>query len=486
MTLLEEATDLAKGGVVLPLTAAQFEIWLAQQLDPNSPAYNIGEYIEIHGSIDVVLFERALRRVVSEAEALQVKIVADGSGQILGAPPSWSLPVFDLSFEPDARGIAEAWMRADLARPVDLTRGPLFGFALFKASERQFFWYARYHHILMDGYSMWLIASRLADVYTALCAGLRVHESPFGRLHHLVDEDACYRSTEVWADDRRFWLDYLSGQQGLARLKEPASGIGRGFVRQSTVLQKSTTERMSALARRMDARVPEIVSAIAAMLIHRVTAFEEPIFGLAVANRTGSLRTIPGMTSNVIPVRLSFHSRTTVSELVGQAVQRIRAGLEHQRYRFGELRRDLGISGRTFYGLGVNFMRFNYEFNFAGSEITAHNLSLGPIEELSVVVCERAVGGPLRIDFDGNPAVFNADELVDYQGRFVRLLEAAVAEPDRAIGRLDILSASERQTIVRIGTRRRVRSRLPACLSCLRRKRRGRRMRRRLCLPSSS
>ena len=33
--------------------------------------------------------------------------------------------------------------------------------------------------------------------------------------------------------------------------------------------------------------------------------------------------------------------------------------------------------------------------------------------------------------------------------RFVRLLEAAVADPDRAIGRLDILTAAERSTILR-------------------------------------
>ena len=33
--------------------------------------------------------------------------------------------------------------------------------------------------------------------------------------------------------------------------------------------------------------------------------------------------------------------------------------------------------------------------------------------------------------------------------RLVRLLEAAVTEPDRAIGRLDILGAAERQTILR-------------------------------------
>ncbi len=61
-------------------------------------------------------------------------------------------------------------MRTDLARPIELTSGPLFGFALFKASADRFFWYARYHHIVMDGFSMWLVARRLAGIYTQLSA----------------------------------------------------------------------------------------------------------------------------------------------------------------------------------------------------------------------------------------------------------------------------------------------------------------------------
>jgi len=48
------------------LSTAQLGIWFAQQLNPSSPAYNIGEYLEIHGSVDAVSFERALQQVVAE------------------------------------------------------------------------------------------------------------------------------------------------------------------------------------------------------------------------------------------------------------------------------------------------------------------------------------------------------------------------------------------------------------------------------------
>jgi Condensation domain len=59
-------------------------------------------------------------------------------------------------------------MKADLAKVVDLLHGPFFCFALFKAAPDQFFWYERFHHILMDGFGVTLFERRVADVYTAL------------------------------------------------------------------------------------------------------------------------------------------------------------------------------------------------------------------------------------------------------------------------------------------------------------------------------
>ena len=43
----------------LPLSAAQLGLWFAQKIDPQSAAYNIGDYVEIHGSVDPALFQLA-------------------------------------------------------------------------------------------------------------------------------------------------------------------------------------------------------------------------------------------------------------------------------------------------------------------------------------------------------------------------------------------------------------------------------------------
>src|SRR5258705_9966825 len=86
-------------GEAFALSSAQLGIWFAQKLSPASPAYNIGEYIEVDGAIDETLFERALAQVIAEADVLRIQI-DEQSGeprQVVSAASVWSLPAIDVS-----------------------------------------------------------------------------------------------------------------------------------------------------------------------------------------------------------------------------------------------------------------------------------------------------------------------------------------------------------------------------------------------------
>ncbi|KOV35326.1 hypothetical protein ADK60_09480, partial [Streptomyces sp. XY431] len=171
----------------VPLLATQAAIWYAQALDPDSPVYNTGDAVEITGPLDAGLFESALRRTVDEADALSAVVVADGPDGPDGpdgaedADPSprqrltpgrpWTLHHLDLRAEADPEAAAETWMRADLARPVDLTEGPLFTQALIRLAEDRHWWYQRVHHLAVDAYALTLLTGRVAELYTALAAG---------------------------------------------------------------------------------------------------------------------------------------------------------------------------------------------------------------------------------------------------------------------------------------------------------------------------
>ena len=358
----------------------------AQQIDPSNPVYNIGEYVEIDGVIDPSLFERALRQVVAETEALRVQLVEDAEGprQIIDASPAWSMPIIDVSAETDARAAAEAWMKADLARPIDPTRGPLFGYALFKASADRFFWYARYHHIVMDCFGMSLVAQRLAEVYSGLADGHAVGDGPFGPFASLLEQDAAYRASEQFAHDRQYWLDHLAAQPEAITLGGPPgqSNKPNGFLRQSAHLHPSTLTRLDALAASIGASPARIITAATAIFLHRMTGAEDLALSLPVAARNSLSRRIPGMAANLLPLRLTVSSRMTVSDVIGQTARQIRELLDHQHCQLADLRRDLGrlVNDRALWGPAVNFMRFNYDLSLPANRSTAHNLAYGPIE----------------------------------------------------------------------------------------------------------
>ena len=223
-----------------------------------------------------------------------------------------------------------------------------------------------------------------------------------------------------------------------------------GKIRRTIYLQDECAANLHAIARRTGTTIPQIITATAAIFLHRLIGETDLIIGLAAAARTRVSRRIPGMLANVLPLRLALHPGLSVSEVVGRTALQMRRGLRRQRFPFGDLRRDARAleDGRPVFALAVNIMPFDYSFRFADCEAIANNLSLGPVDDLAISVYDRSDGGPIRIDFDANPVRYEEADLADYQDRFLRLL-AAAADPERPIGALDILSADERRTLLR-------------------------------------
>nr|BBD17741.1 non-ribosomal peptide synthetase [Streptomyces sp.] len=434
-----------------PLSGAQEGIWFAQRLDPANAAYNTGEYVEIHGPVDTGLFEAALRRTVAEAETFGLRYTEtpDGPRAVLAPDDDWPLHLVDVGDEPDPQGAAEAWMRADLATAVELTEGPLFTQALFRAAPDRWFWYQRAHHILFDGYGYTLVVQRLATVYSALVAGEEVPASRFAPVGTLADEEAAYRASERFERDRAFWTERFADAPGAVSFTESVAAPVPGARRRTTDLTAPEVARLTAAAARLGSDKAELlVLTAAAAYVHRVTGARDVVLGLPVMNRFGSaaLR-IPGMVSNILPLRVTLKPATTVSELARSVTTELRAILRHQRYRGEDLRRDLKLLGgaRRLYGPVVNLVPFVNDPVFGACPTSYHHLTGGPVEDLSVTVRPGPGGTGMNIAFDANPQLYTEAELAGHQERFLLLLERiAEAEADLPIARTPLLRDDER------------------------------------------
>ncbi|MFG2227281.1 amino acid adenylation domain-containing protein [Streptomyces sp. NPDC048644] len=442
----------------LPLTAAQAGMWYAQHLDPDSPAQNTAECLEIRGPLDPVLFAEALHRTVGETDALRVRIeeTPDGPRQfaIDIEPPGHGFPLYaaDLRDQGDPSAVAGSWMRDDLARPFDLAAGPLFRHALFQVGDDHWLWYQRVHHIVLDGFGYALVARRAAEVYRALAAGDTPGPSPFGRLGDLVADDAAYRASDAREADRAHWRDTFADRPDVPGLAGRTALPQRTFLRQTARIDTGLTGRIEKLADEIRATWPEVLMAAQALYVSRATGSAGVVLGVPMMGRMGSaaLR-IPGMVMNVVPLRLHVTPATTFAELTRQVVLGVRAARRHQRYRYEDIRRDLGLlgEGRALVGPLVNVMPFDYGPDFAGAPSEAHNLSAGPVEDLTVNVYDRGDGAGLRIDHDGNPALYGQAELAAHQERFLELLGRVTdGDPHRPLAAHALPTAAEHTTVV--------------------------------------
>ncbi|MEV4443594.1 amino acid adenylation domain-containing protein, partial [Streptomyces sp. NPDC049577] len=219
------------------------------------------------------------------------------------------------------------------------------------------------------------------------------------------------------------------------------------FLRQTATLPQTALDSLRAAARTTRTSWSALVVAATAAYLHRVTGIEDVTLGIPVGARHGAAaRNVPGMVSNELPLRVRVSPATTVADLLRQVSAELKDLLRHQRHRYEDLRRDLRLldEGRHLFGPMVNIMPFDFDVTFAGHPITVHNVSNGPVGDLSIAVYDRSDGSGLHFSFDANPALYEPAGLARLQERFLAFLTAlATADPGLPVGRLDTLTAPE-------------------------------------------
>ncbi|AKJ29077.1 non-ribosomal peptide synthetase [Caldimonas brevitalea] len=440
-----------------PLSPAQQEIWIAEQLNPGTGVYNTAGYADIRGPVDVARFGAALRQTMAEADCLRAVFHDHGEGprQTPNDTMAWPFPLIDVSGEPDPQAAAEAWMQADLAQPPDFAHGPLFRMALFRAAPDRFFWYLCGHHLVADAFGLTLLMHRLAEIYSALMLQQAPPPAWFGKLEDMIAADRDYHTSDALEHDRTYWISRLAGCPEAVSLSTGTAAAAAAppgkFHRQWAELPAATGDALRAIARDNGAGVPPLLIALVAAYLYRMTGQEDLVLGLPVTGRPGrELRRIPGMLANVLPLRFEMTPNLGFGALFQQTAREVRQALRHQRYRGETMLRDLQQAGAVarLYAHNVNVMAFDSEVWFAGHAGRTCNLSNGPVDDLSLTIYDDGEGKGLRIAFDAPAALYTEDELSGHRERFIRLANTLVADLGAPIAAVDLMAAEERQRLL--------------------------------------
>ncbi|MFG3497629.1 amino acid adenylation domain-containing protein [Streptomyces sp. NPDC047928] len=432
----------------IPVTGGQSGIWLAQQIEPDSSAFNVSFVMDLRGDIDLDRLTAAVRQAAEEAESLHVRVVTD-NGAPRQVPTRFpvDVPVVDLRDEPDPTAAARRWMEADRDRPTDLACGPLFAQVLIRLADDRLWWYQRYHHIVIDGTGIAQITGRAGDLYTV--DGPTA--APEWALSRLVASDTAYRASRRYEEDRAYWLERMADRPEPVRLVERSSGPTKRRLRRTAEIPASAAARLRAAAVAAGARPSRLLVAAVAAYLHRVTGEQDLVLGLPVTTRQDpASRHVPGMVSNILPLRLTVRPDMTGAGLLDAVGTAIAETVAHSRYRAEDLARDLGLVDgvQELVGPTVNVLPIGDGIRFRDHEADLVPQWLGPVSDLAITISDFRDGQGLRVLVDADADVCDEPTLAEHQRRLLMLLTSLADDLSGPVARVELTSGAERDRLL--------------------------------------
>src|ERR1043165_4542536 len=276
-----------------PLSFSQERLWFLDQLDPNSPAYNIHSATRFQGPLNIQAIEQALTELTRRHESLRTTFsVVDGRPiQVIAEPAPFRVELIDLSeLEPSEREReAERIATAEAECPFDLSKGPLLRIHLIRLGENDHLWVENIHHIISDDWSMKIFTQELAELYRAFSQG---QPSPYSDLPlQYVDFAQWQRDWlqgEVLDAQIAYWKKQLDGTLPVLQLPtdrpRPANQNYRG-THETFLVPTPLYNALKTVGEKEGVTLFMLVLAAFNTLLHRYSGQDDIIVGSPIAGR---------------------------------------------------------------------------------------------------------------------------------------------------------------------------------------------------------
>ncbi|MBK0053231.1 non-ribosomal peptide synthetase [Stenotrophomonas sp. S39] len=420
---------MTAAGLATPvaLTEAQSGLWFAQRLAPDNPSFNTAHAVWIEGALDVAAFVAAANQAAAEAQALALRFAEGEDGQPLQWHDAAHVPLLalhDLSADADPAASARAAMQADRLAPVDPTRDRISQQVLFDLGGQRWVWYLRVHHLAADGYGMALFSDRVC----ALHAG-RGGE-PLPPLAGVLADDAAYRSDARREQAGQWWREQLRGAPAAAGLAGTVAA-GSDALRWVQPLGAAFRDLLLQTSVRWLQPWPDVLVALSAEYLRRMSAVEEVVLGVPYMGRLGNASArVPSMVMNVLPLRVAA-GEGSVEAFARGIGRQLSQGRRQGRYRGEQMRRDLGLVGvqQRLHGPLVNVQPFYKPLALPGVEATLEVLCTGPVDDLTLGF--RGDGQALLdLEIEANPALYSLDDVQAHAVRLQHFVSTALQAND--------------------------------------------------------
>ena len=436
------------------LTRSQFLLWLGQRLHPEAPLYNMVLAFDIGGPVDPMHFDRAFGALVERSDAMRT-VIEESEGVPRQRVRDWfdrQVEHVDLSGYENPEEALRSWVRERAARQFNL-RDCLFDTALLRLAPDRRVWYLNQHHLITDGWSTALTYRYVADLYQRSVAGDLAEAPPLPSYAAYAEFEQAFRSAPVFGRMREHW------ERKLANAPEPIRLYGKRPARETTRTERLTRDLGAERSRRLREVAAEagagaltanfslanVFSTALFAYLHRVSGQRRLAVGTPSHNRrTAAFRQTVGVFIEVFPLVVEVAEGDTFGSLFRKV--QAEAGMF---LRYAQPGASTPEVNRSFNVL-LNYIHASFPA-FAGLPMRSEWVHAGHGDSrhhLRLQVHDFDEAGSFLLHFDFNAALFDATEREAAADHFLRVLDAFLADPNRLVREVALLSPTEAQLLL--------------------------------------
>ncbi|MCC5648472.1 amino acid adenylation domain-containing protein [Nostoc sp. XA013] len=435
---------------ILYLSSTQERLWLLHQLQPNTPLYNESTLLRFTGVLNTLALEKSINEIIKRHEILRTsfQILDEQTLQVIVPAIAFTLTTIELDTYSEAK--VNQLVTAKAREAFDLSQAPLFRGTLIRLGEQEHILLLTKHHIISDGWSWQIFYRELAALYQgfyqdspATLPDLPIQYADFALWQRQYLNDKSHQLT--------YWKQQLKDAPPILNLPtdypRPAQQSFQG-ARATIVIEQAIADALKTFSQQEGVTLFMVLLAAFKTLLYRYTGQTDLLVGTPVANRTHSeIENLLGCFVNTLVLRTDVSGEPSFRDLVKRVRDTALAAYTHQGFPFEQLVKELQPE-RTLSHTPL----FQVMFVFQDAPMLAlqlPNLTLAPLMvdngtakfDLTLYVEDTKQGLIGFLEY--NSELFHADTVNRMVGHFKTILLGIIADSDRSISKLPLLTPSE-------------------------------------------
>lgn len=429
-----------------PLSSPQRRMYILQQMEVWGTAYNMPVIFQLDGQLDLEQLENTFRRLLKRQASLRTSfsMVNGEPVQVVHDNVEFSVAYHEAR-EEEAPELVKAFVR-----PFDLSIPPLLRVGVIKLARERHLLMVDLHHIIADGTSMMILIRDFAALYAGPEPGeLQIQYTDYAEWLTRPEVQAQLQQQE------QFWLAQFAGELPVLNLlsdyPRPAVQSFTGQVVQFT-LEAEILAGLKRLALEEDATLYMVLLALFNIFLMKVTGQEDITVGTPIAGRNhADLEQVIGMFINMLAMRNYPRRGISFREFLRDVRERSLQVFGNADYQYEDLvekvevKRDM--SRNPLFDVLFAFQNFDAaEPGIPGLTLKPyHNAVTTSRSDMGFFASERA--GELVVNVEYCTDLFKESTIERFIGYFQNLVRSAVAEPERTLAAMEMMTAEEQKLL---------------------------------------